>query len=168
MGYTDAQSEIFNLVNYVPTESQFEILKIAECSQDTPSYPHHKIHHELVRKGVEHIIKEEKLVGGQLGSPRGARFRTYERLKNYIQDIKGEIFSVISEDLNKALDEIYKYPLRQVAVDTLNRHLRSGIDDQKLAELVLMLRNEGRLCLIHEEDEISEPRIICSMGLFHH
>jgi len=25
MGYTDAQSEIFNLVNYVPTESQFEI-----------------------------------------------------------------------------------------------------------------------------------------------
>jgi len=25
MGYTDAQSEIFNLVNYVPTEAQFEI-----------------------------------------------------------------------------------------------------------------------------------------------
>jgi hypothetical protein len=28
-----------------------------------------------------------------------------------------------------------------------------------------MLRNEGRLCIVHEEEEMHEPRIICSMGL---
>ncbi|MGO8747361.1 MAG: hypothetical protein ACLQNE_15355 [Thermoguttaceae bacterium] len=62
-------------------------------------------------------------------------------------------------------EEIYTYPLRQTAVDTLNRQLRSGIADDNLAELVVELRAEGRLCIIHEEEESQEPQIICSMGL---
>ena len=68
-------------------------------------------------------------------------------------------------DLLKTLDQIYRYPLRQSAVDTLNRQLRSGIDDTRLAELVIALRDEDRLCLIHEEEQPQEPHIICSMGL---
>ncbi len=52
-----------------------------------------------------------------------------------------------------------------LAVDTLNRQLRSGIADEALAKLVIALRDEDRLCLIHEEEESQEPRIICSMGL---
>jgi len=33
-------------------------------------------------------------------------------------------------------------------------------------QLVIALRDEDRLCLIHEEDgESHEPKIICSMGL---
>jgi hypothetical protein len=44
--------------------------------------------------------------------------------------------------------------------------LKSGISDDQLAELVLMLRGEGRLCIVHEDEEAREPRIICSMGLF--
>ena len=63
------------------TESQFEILKAAECSPDTPALPRQDNHHDLVRKGVEFLVAEEKSVGGQLGRPSGARFRTYERLK---------------------------------------------------------------------------------------
>jgi hypothetical protein len=55
--------------------------------------------------------------------------------------------------------------LRQASTDTLNRQLRSGISDQSLAELVMALREEDRLCLIHEEEQNFEPRIICSMGL---
>jgi hypothetical protein len=31
--------------------------------------------------------------------------------------------------------------------------------------MVIALREEGRLCIIHEEEQIQEPRIICSMGL---
>jgi hypothetical protein len=34
-----------------------------------------------------------------------------------------------------------------------------------LAQRVLELREEGRLCIIHEEEEPQEPRIICSLGL---
>lgn len=147
------------------TESQIEILRAAECKPDTSAQARQEKHHELVRSGVEHIVREEKRVGGQLGSPRGARFRTYERLKHHVQDFQGTLFEPSFAELNKALDEIYKYPLRQVAVDMLNRQLRAGISDPQLAELVLLLRNEGRLCIIHEEEEMREPRIICSMGL---
>ncbi len=68
-------------------------------------------------------------------------------------------------ELLKAIDEIYRFPLRQTAIDTLNRQLRSGISDETLAQMVIALREEGRLCIIHEEEQIQEPRIICSMGL---
>ena len=148
------------------TESQIEILRAAACEPDTPALPRHDKHHSLVQSGVEHIVREEKRIGGQLGSPRGARFRTYERLKHYVQDLEGTLFETQAQHINVALDEIYKYPLRQVATDTLNRQLKSGISDDQLAELVLMLRSEGRLCIIHEDEETREPRIICSMGLF--
>jgi superfamily II DNA or RNA helicase len=146
------------------TESQFAILKAAECPPNTPAMPRHDKHHELVHKGVEWIVKEEKSIGGQLGRPSGARFRTYERLKRYAEQIKGTLFD--TPELNKAIEEIYRYPLRQSAVDTLNRQLRSGISDQGLAELAIALREEGRLCVIDESEQVQEPRIICSMGLF--
>ncbi len=56
-------------------------------------------------------------------------------------------------------------PLRQVAKDTLNRQLRSGIGDDDLAQRVIELRDEGAFEISHEEEESREPRIICSMGL---
>lgn len=146
------------------TESQFTILRTAECSPDTPAISSNSNHHELVKKGVELIIDEEKFIGGQLGRPSGARFRTYEKLKKYAEKLKDTLFE--SQELLKAIDDIYRYPLRPTATDTLNRQLRSGISDEELAKLVLALREEGRLCNIHEESQSVEPRIICSMGLF--
>jgi SNF2 family DNA or RNA helicase len=145
------------------TESQYAILRAAECSADTPALPRQEKHHELVLKGVQQIVAEEKTIGGQLGRPSGARFRTYERLKRYAEEVKGTLFE--SPALHKTIDEIYRYPLRQASTDTLNRQLRSGISDQSLAELAMALREEDRLCLIHEEEQNFEPRIICSMGL---
>jgi superfamily II DNA or RNA helicase len=145
------------------TESQLAVLEAAACEPDTPALPRQENHHELVRKGVELIIEEENTVGGQLGRPSGARFRTYERLKRYADEIKGTLFD--SQELHKAIDEIYRYPLRSTATDTLNRQLRSGVSDQNLASLVLALREEGRLCVIEQEEQTQEPRIICSMGL---
>ena len=145
------------------TQSQFEILRAAACPPDTPALPRHETHHALVAKAAAHIAREERQVGGQLGRPAGARFRTYERLKSYAEGIKGLVFDTPA--LRQSIDDIYRYPLRQTAVDTLNRQLRSGVSDQTLAELVAALRDEGRLCIVHEEDERREPSIICSMGL---
>jgi hypothetical protein len=145
------------------TQSQFEILKIAACEPDTPALPRQEDHHALVAKGVEHIAADEKQVGGQLGRPSGARFRTYERLKRYAEKVKGTLFEL--PDLGKAIEEIYRYPLRQSAIDTLNRQLKAGIDDDKLAELVMALREEDRLSLIQDEEHTGEPQIICSLGL---
>ena len=147
------------------TESQLEILSAAECRPDTPAQPHHESHHELVAEGVRHVVREEKRVGGQLGRPSGARFRTYTRLKAYADAIKGQLFDV--DALHKAIDDIYRYPLRPSAVDTLNRQLRSGVSDDQLAEIVMSLREEDRLCQTGDAAaEAQEPQIICSLGLF--
>ncbi|TDA70681.1 MAG: NgoFVII family restriction endonuclease [Clostridia bacterium] len=145
------------------TESQFEILKAAECPPDTPPRPRLANHHVLVKKAVELIVAEEKSVGGQLGRPSSARFRTYERLKNYAERVKGTLFDTPA--LRKAIEEIYRYPLRQSAIDTLNRQLRAGISDEELANLVIVLRQDDRLCIVSEEAQTGEPQIVCSLGL---
>ncbi len=145
------------------TESQFAILQAAACAPDTPALPPLAEHHQLVKRGTELIIDEEKSVGGGLGRPSGARFRTYERLKQYANEVKGMLFD--TQDLGRAIEDINRYPLRQEATDALNRQLRSGISDQALVELVIALRNEDRLCIIQEEARTREPQIICSLGL---
>ncbi len=145
------------------TESQYEILKTAECSPDTPALPRKENHHELVRKGVQKIAQEERVIGGQLGRPSGARFRTYERLKNFVEQNQGTLF--VTPELTRAIDEVFRFPLREYAKDVLNRQLRAGIDNQQLAELVISLRAEGRLCITSEEEVRRDPKIICSMGL---
>lgn len=146
------------------TESQFEILKAAACKPDTPSIERHDLHHALVKDGAEHIANEDKQIGGSLGRPSGARFRTYERLQSHLRAIAGTLFE--TDALKKAVEEIYRYPLRQSAVDTLNRQLKSGISDSQLAELVLQLREDDKLCIVHEQERPHEPKIICSMGLW--
>jgi len=145
------------------TESQYAILRAAECKPDTPAVPRHDNHHQIVAEGVKLIVKEERVIGGQLGRPSGARFRTYERIKAHAEDNKGTLFE--SPVLHKAIEQIYRYPLRQTATDTLNRQLRSGVSNQALADLVMALYEEDRLCIVHEEQDKQEPRIICSLGL---
>lgn len=148
------------------TESQLAILKVAECTPQTPAQPRNSLHHELVQQGVALIAQEERAVGGGLGRPSSARFRVYERLKRYAEQVRGTLFDI--QELHRAIEEIYRYPLRTTAVDVLNRQLRSGISDEDLVQLVLALRDEERLCLIQEETASREPQIICSMGLFAH
>jgi hypothetical protein len=145
------------------TESQYEILKIAECAPETPALPRQPNHHEMVKKGVEKIAAEEKRIGGQLGRPSGARFRTYERLKNFVDQNQGMLF--VTPELLKAIDEIYRYPLREYAKDVLNRQMRTGISAHQLAELVVALRADDRLCITEEQVERQDPKIICSLGL---
>ena len=145
------------------TQSQFEILKAAACLPETAALPRQDEHHAMVAKGVEHIAAEEKQVGGQLGRPSGARFRTYERLKRHADKVKGSLFDL--PDLDKAIEEIYRFPLRQAATDTLNRQMKAGISDEKLTELILALREEDRLCRVENDTQAGEPQIICSLGL---
>jgi len=126
----------------------------------TLEFPH------LMRQIVEN--QRNSPAGGQLGRPSGARFRTYERLKNFAATQRGTLFEAEYEarGLYKAVDEIYRYPLRQTAVDTLNRQMKAGIKEEGLAELVIGLREDDRLCIISDgESDFQEPRIICSLGL---
>jgi hypothetical protein len=147
------------------TESQFAVLKTAACGPDTPALPRLENHHDLVRAAVELVGKEETVLGGQLGRPSGARFRTYVRLKGFAETVEHELPLFPVEPLRRAVQDIYSHPLRPLAVHTLNRLLRSGVRDEELAERVIEMRDEGRLCIIEEHDEALEPQIICSLGL---
>ncbi len=146
------------------TQSQLRILQMARCEPDTPALPHGPRHHDLVRSGVEQIVAETAAIGGQLGRPSGARFRTYERLKRYVEAVRGTLLE--TPELARAIDDVYRYPLRSTATDTLNRQLRSGIEDEQLAELVIALRDDDRLSIAEEEAQTREPQIICSLGLY--
>ncbi|TBR56472.1 NgoFVII family restriction endonuclease [Westiellopsis prolifica IICB1] len=152
------------------TQSQMRILKIARCNRDTPAIERYLQHHDLVNKGSNLIIEQQKSSGGQLGSPRSARARTYERLSHHIQKVEKETpLLALTQDwptLLKAVEEIYRYPLRETAMTKLNRQLKSGITDEQLAAMVVSLRDDDTLCVINPEDELREAQIICSLGLF--
>ncbi len=78
--------------------------------------------------------------------------------------MKNTLFA--TEALKRTIDDIYRYPLRQTATDTLNRQLKSGVTDDQLAEVAVQLREDDKLCIIHDESHPHEPKIICSMGLW--
>ncbi len=135
------------------TQSQLAILRAAACDAMTPAIARPDEQHELVKQGVAHIIEEETHGSvGQLGSRSGARLRTYQRLIRFVEATKHSLFPLPPE-LNKAIDEIYRYPLQETARDTLNRQLRAGASDDDLVGLVIALRDANRLCHIQEEDE---------------
>ena len=145
------------------TESQFTILQAAACEPETEALQPLAEHHDLVQEAAKLIVSEERSVGGQLGRPSGARFRTYERLKDYASEVEGTLFD--TAELKQVIDNIYRYPLRPVATDTLNRQLRIGITNENLVKLVIDLWNDGRLCIVEEVREMQEPKIVCSLGL---
>ena len=134
----------FNQKGEAVSESQYAILKAAACEPDTLALPRQEQHHELVRHAVELIASEEKQAGGQLGRPSGARFRVYERMKRFADDVRVNQPLFPAKDLEKAIGDIYGNPLRPLAVDILNRLLKAGITDADLANRVLELRAEGR------------------------
>jgi len=88
------------------TESQFAILKAAECLPETEALPRHKDHHKLVKSALQAVIEEEKSVGGQLGRPSGARFRTYERLKSYLEEVKGTLWEPAGKKRKRQISQL--------------------------------------------------------------
>ena len=153
-----------NAKQQIVTQSQYEILRAVHCQSDQASLSRLDIHHELVRVGLDHIKETENKVGGQLGKKTGARYQAYNRLQSYAEREAGTLW--ITEALKLAIQDIYDHPLREFARDTIHRQLKSGISDQDLAQLVVSLREDGKLVLVLEDDRPHrEPQIICSMGL---
>jgi len=147
------------------SESPVRILRAAACDADTPALPRRPDHHELVAEATR-IVQEERRdsQAGQLGNKRGARYRTYERLQDYLRHREGDIF--LTDQVRAAIQAIYDHPLTTEAVDKLNRQLRTGISDDDLAQLVTTLHRDDRLIVANlHDDEIKQLHIVCSMGL---
>lgn len=151
------------------TQSQLTILKAAACAADTPALPRTEHHHALTQQGLAHIVEEEKSFGGALGRPSGARFKAFERLKRFREGLGDKRDLFITDEyvrrIDRVMEEIYRYPLYQSATDSLNRQIKAGIGDHPLLDLIFSLREDGRLCVIDDQDPRKEPKLICSMGL---
>jgi superfamily II DNA or RNA helicase len=154
MVWLDEKGEIIS-------ESLDDIFKAAACNPDTPALERSDSHHDIVKQGVEQLLETESNSGGGLGRKNGARYRAYIQLKNYAK-IRG---TLLEPELEKAIDAIYKYPLRESAVDILNFQLRNQVPDETLAATVMGLYRDDRLCIVHEHERQREPRILCSLGL---
>ncbi|HRI70535.1 MAG TPA: phospholipase D-like domain-containing protein [Polyangium sp.] len=146
------------------TSSPSEVLRLAACRADTEALAARTDHHELVAKGVARIVEEEVTLGGQLGPRTGARYRIYERLKRHIGSKQGTLFA---PQLQSALDALHRQPLQSTAAETLTKRMRAGDSDAALADFVVLLHEEGRLCFALEQnaDGPREPSILCSMGI---
>ena len=149
------------------TQSQFAILKAIKCDSEEKTLPKMLKHHELVESAVKHVKKIENKIGGQLGRKNGARYRTYMRLSRYLEENRDTLF--VTEELKRSIEDVYHYPLREYARETINRQLKMGISDEQLGGLIVSLRDEGKLSIKDEEEKkYKEPKIICSMGLTNH
>ena len=159
LAWIDAQGESV-------TQSQYAILRAAECTLATEPVERSPQHHDLVNRSFE-LVEQREALGGGLGNPRGARYRLYQLLtarRDYQQQHE-PLF--LSEELSRVIDDVYRYPLRQGAIDAVNRQIRSGASAEQLAELAKLLRNEQKLSLIQDADapDETEPQIVCSLGL---
>lgn len=153
-----------NTKGEVMTQSQFTIMKAAECLPDTQALHRLENHHNLVKKGIDYIRKDDLSTGSSLGKKTGVKYKTYTRLSEYCKANEETLF--VTDALKKAVDDILNFPMKEVAKDTINRSLKSGISDDELATLVISLREEDKLAIVHPEDQpLKEPQIICSLGL---
>jgi hypothetical protein len=146
------------------TQSQSAILNAVECAPGTPPLARMAVHHDIAKKAVDIIRTEEYNTGGALGKKTSVKYRVYMRLDRYCKEKDGTLW--ITEELKKAVDDIYKYPLKEYARDSISRQLKTGISDEDLAELVTSLRDDNKLCITEEEEPATkQPQIICSMGI---
>jgi superfamily II DNA or RNA helicase len=146
------------------TQSQYTIIKAAECTAETEPLHKRENHHELVANGVEIARQEEASNGTSLGKKSGAKYRSYMRLDRYCKEHDGTLF--VSEALKKAVDDILNKTLTEFARETLNRQMKAGISDEELGNLVVSLRDDDRLVISGDEDrKVIDPQIICSLGL---
>ena len=153
-----------------------ETLLVAEradfCAANTPALPRQAQHHALTQQGLAHITEEEKSSGGALGRPSGARLKAYERLKRFRASWGDKRDLFVTDDylrrVDRVMEEIYRYPLFQSATDSLNRQLKAGIGDTAMLDLIFSMREDGKLCIVDEQAQQREPKLICTLGLTAH
>lgn len=140
--------------------SPYEALRLAECEPQTPALPRLADHHELVAQAVTGPLRSP--AADLEGALTGVRRRCWDRLSNYKEKYRGTLFD--NEDLDQALDALYRRPLQAAATQTLSNALRERTPED-LASLIVLLHEDGRLVV--EESEMAEDdlHIVCSMGL---
>jgi superfamily II DNA or RNA helicase len=164
---TSFDNDVLMHLNYkgdVLTTSPYKVLKLAECTPEEKGLPHAEWHHEVVAKAVKQIKEEELKHITPLGRKTGVKYRVYTRLSDFVKTNMQSLF--VTDNLKKALDDMYHHPLQEIAKDYLSKNLKAAVGDETLATLVSDLWEENKLVLKEEEPGYTKlPQVICSMGL---
>jgi hypothetical protein len=85
-------------------------------------------------------------------------------LTDYQKQYSGTLFN--RDEIKHAINDIYQYPLREYAQESIRRQLRAGADHETIVGMVLVLREEDKLIVRHDDEQPDrEPQIICSMSM---
>jgi len=140
--------------------SPYEALRLTQCEPDTPRSPRLDEHHELVAQAVTGPL--QRPVAHLEGALTGVRKRCWDRLARHKETVEGTLFD--NDALDNALDALYRRPLRESATQALANALRERTPEG-VADLIVMLHADDRLCVDAKEIADDELRIVCSMGL---
>lgn len=148
----------------VVTQSQQTILKTLACSIDEPVLTALESHHDLVKQSLSLMQQQEVRTRGILGSRFSTKYRLYNLLDEYCKHNSDSIF--VTNELKMAVDNIYNFPLKENAKYIIGQQLKSGTHTADIADLVVELRKNDKLCIINDEESCNKAlQIICSMGL---
>lgn len=147
----------------VLTQSQSAILDMMECQPEEPRAQPPKSHHELVAVAAKHAEKTIG-IGGQLGGPRSPLRNLYHRLKTLAISRRGGRL-LQSKGLPETVEDIYRRPLKQEAMNTLRRMMQAGVKDSQLADVAVKMREDGELIAAVKTGKNEEAKIICSVAL---
>lgn len=145
----------------VVTQSQLTILKAMECNSIEPSVEPLEKHHELVTQALESIEDMNVRASGALGSRFSTKYRVVTMMDNYMRLNP----LMVTPELKEAIDQIYNYPMREQIKYTLGQMLRRSDNAEYFAEYLSEMYKANQLCIVDEDNECKEARVICSMGL---
>ena len=140
--------------------SPYEALTLAACESDTEALPPMDEHHDLVAQAVTGPLQSP--AAHLAGALTGVRKRCWDRLTGYKQRYTDTLFD--TESLDAALDELYRKPLLDSAINTLSKALRERTPEE-LADLIVLLHNEGKLCVADDDLADDDIRLVSSMGI---
>lgn len=148
----------------IVSQSQYTILNALRCSADTPRSTPLDNHFDLVNQSVSFIEQQAQSMAGTLGKRSGIKYRLYMLLTDYQKQYSGTLFN--RDEIKHAINDIYQYPLREYAQESIRRQLRAGADHETIVGMVLVLREEDKLIVRHDDEQPDrEPQIICSMSM---
>lgn len=145
----------------VVTQSQLTILKAMECNANEKAVSPLENHHELVNKALESVSSTNSKVSGVLGSRFSTKFRVVTMMEDYV----GKNPILATKELKEAIDQLYNYPMREQTKFTLGQMLKRNdmIDD--FVEYLVETYKANQLCIVTDDGEQKESRVICSLGL---
>jgi superfamily II DNA or RNA helicase len=148
----------------IVSQSQYTILNALHATPHTPRVERPEHHFDLVKQSIGIMQQQMQTMTGTLGKRSGIKYRLYNFLSAYQAKTDNTLF--VRPEINAAINDIYQFPIREAAQESLKRQFKTGADDETLVMMVLVLHEEDKLVIRNDDQtDQSEPQLICSMSI---